>query len=255
MNKIIMMAVALAFIPTLVFATSATDAKSAMDGAKADIATLAGQNISTFAVNDLLKEAELQYSQGNYNRSAELAAQISALKNSAVNYVALMNEIDVSTAELEKAGADTKGIRDAVAQANEAYQREDFKSAEEYALNARSLVEDAQSKAGPANVAAQGEALRLFAVAHWPELLVAAAAIIAAAYYVSKDYLKKSGKRKVAGLKARKENLLKLMKEAQKRHFVDGDIGRNEYAAMMQNYRRQMADANRQLELLKRAKR
>ena len=255
MRKLVAAIMVLAFLAVPAFAASQADAQAAITQAKADIAALAERGISTFAANDLLKEAELQYADGDYNRAAEVAAQISSLKASAVNANALIDEIDARTAQLEKTGADTAQIRGLIAQANEAYGRDDFKGAETHALAALNLIDDAQSKLNLQNtlLATESAALLSFMKTRWKELLAATAIAIVAGSYWWKGYSKKHRQRKIAGLKAKKEMLLKLMKEAQRKHFIEGSTSRNDYLVTMRSCRQQITDAKRQLEMLRKS--
>jgi hypothetical protein len=232
-------------------AASGADAKAAIDRAKTDITTLSENGISVFAVNDMLREAELQFSFGDYDRAAEVAAQISALKDSALHADELLEQAEPRIAELERAGADTAELRAVFSRATDSFMREDFKGAEAHALDAVNMIEEAESKLNLQKTlaAAEGVNVRAFLSAYWKETLIAVAVLIVAARYEGKSYIKRAAKRKLARLKMKRANITNLMRETQRKHFIEGTIGRREYMVIMSNYRGQLADVSRQMRL------
>jgi len=246
----------LLLLPALTLGAGGDEAKTAMDQAKSDITALADKGISTFAVADLLKEAELRYSNGDYAAATEVAKEISAMKSSALHADALINEIEPLITELESGGTDVTAIKKSFSDTTDAFSREDFKGAETHAAATLDLVEAAQSAAGLQKTLISAEGLNLikFITEHWAELIAACAVAAVIIKYGWKEYSRKSAKRKTALLKRKKENLLKLMKEAQRKHFIEGETSRNEYTTAMRSYREQMAEANKEIQMLKQRK-
>jgi len=252
MKNILTILTVLALLAAPVMGASGTDAAAAIGKAKSDIAILAENGISTFAVNDLLKEAELQFDRGNYDRAAEVAKEISALKESAIRADTLMDEVEARIKELEKEGADTTAVKKSFVAANEAFLRDDFGTAEALATDATDKAEEEQAKLTLEKTltAAQGFDARTFAAEHWPWILAAIIILPAAGRYGWKRYARKSAAAKLEGLKKKKTAIFNLMKEVQQKHFVEGTVSRNEYLINMRNYRDQLAETNKRIRMM-----
>lgn len=253
MKKAAVAFVILMLLPFAVVAADSKTAQAAIDKATADVNELKEKGISTFAASDLLNESETQFGRGNYDRAAELAAQVSALKESAIHASGLLDDIETRMSRLEKEGADTTDARKSFSAANEAFLRDDFATAESLAAEADSKLEEAQAKLGleKALVTARGFDAKAFLAAYWKETIVVLAVTAVACRYGWKRHARGAAKRKHAKLEAKKQSLFKIMKETQKKHFIDGQLNRMEYLTAMKNYREQMADTNRQLQLLR----
>lgn len=231
-----------------VLAANATDAQAAMEKAKADIAGLSEKNISTFAANDLLNEAQLRYSRGDYNGTVSMAAQISAFTKSAIHASALMDEAETVITDLEKDGVKTDKIKAFLSASSAAFLRDDFTTAEARAQDAMDMIAEEQSKLSLKQTIFQSQYYGLTALlsAYWKETLVILAVAAALAPRAWKKYKQDEAAKKAAGLRQKKALTLKLMREAQQAHFVKGSTGRNEYTTIMKNYREQIANIDRQ---------
>jgi len=252
----------LLFATVLAFATPAlaadgTDADMAaryFAQAKADIAALAEKNISTFAANDLLKEAQIRYSKGDYNGTVSMAAQISAFTKSAIHASALMDEAETMIADLERNGVNTGKIKELLSASSAAFLRDDFTTAEARAQDATDLIAEEQSKLSLKQTIFQSKyyGLSAFFSAYWKETLALLAIAAVLAPRAWKKYRQGEAGNRTSRLRQKKILTLKLMREAQTAHFVEGSTGRKEYATVMKNYREQIAIIDRQLKTKRR---
>jgi hypothetical protein len=256
-NNLIAIIITILFIGTPVMAISKTDALTAINKAESDISTMEQSNISTFAVNDTLKEARLQYDSGNYDDAAQTAAQVSALTKSAIHANELINQVENDVQYLESKGANATAIRSSLSMASDAFLREDFASSERYAQTAADAATEERS-----NVAIQQTIFNAnranitgFVSAYWKEITVVSVATAILAGLGWKRYRRMAAARRLAGLKRKKAAILTLMREAQQQHFMKGATSRREYLITMRNYRDQMADVNKRLEMLSKRRR
>jgi len=237
-----------------VLATDKDSAQAAMEKAKDDITLLAEKNISTFAANDLLEEAQLRYSRGDYNGTVSMAAQISAFTKSAIHASALMDEAETMIADLERDGVKTGKIKELLSASNAAFLRDDFTTAEARAEEATDLIADEQSKLSLKQTISQSQyyGLSAFFSAYWKETLAVLAVAAALAPRAWKKYKQDEAGNRASRLRQKKALTLKLMREAQTAHFVEGSTGRKEYNNTMKNYREQIAVIDRQLKTKRR---
>ena len=248
MKAAIIIILALILVPLQAAAANTTFSTTG----EAYIAEMRAAGIGTLAATDLLREAELAANSNDNTRAEGLVDQLKTLKDRALRANNMLNQMEPRILELESNGADTRAIRADFDAAMRAFLREDFGTAESTATSTLGKIEEAESS-GSMEAALAGA--RPFDFIGWLKtwwwaVLAATAIVLLIARKVWRRVEIRLLRRQAAKLLTRKKLLLKLMKEIQQKHFIEGTMGKNEYVISKQDYRSGIADASRKISVI-----
>lgn len=212
------------------------------------IAEMEQRNFNLILVKDILAEANLQYSLGNYTEVLKMAELISFINKKKIEFLDKVQLTQRKEQEFQEQNVDSSEGQALLELAIHAFSQDQLGDAQELLQQADISLEKAKAeKERQKNIAALS---KNFVRKYWWQMLLAIILFGLISPPIINQIIKQKRQQKVAGLKAELEKTQGLIKQLQQSCFIEKKISTSTYKHQVRQYEERLAELKHTIPVL-----
>ena len=210
--------------------------------AELNITEMQELGFGTAYANDILSEAKILYSQGNFSGAEELARYVAIIKQTSINVDQLIDDTEIKIYDSSVKGINISPAQELFDAALTAFEVEDYVEAEKLVKESSNKVDEIEEEVAlqRALERAKGFNIIKFAKEYWLVILTSIGILVIIGFLLSRRFEVAKTIDKIKHLEKEKQTIQNLMREAQQKYFEDGVMSKSEYDIARSRYQRRL---------------
>jgi len=243
----------LAFLSNVSFAQITLDQASlSLLTAENDVKLMISAGFNVTSLTSALNAAKDLFDKGSYDQAYELANQISLVKQKAFSISDRFDIIDSMILDLKSKGVDIQQQLSDYNKAKNAFYAEDYTTADSLSNDILNKLDNLESQfaLNKTLTIAYTSNLVEFIKSNLALIIVLITVISILGFVFYKKYKRVRFKKKLIYLNSLENSVKNLIKEAQRKYFVDKTIDKSEYELRLEEYNQKLADIKREVNVI-----
>ncbi len=252
MKKIIFLVIIFILFAPIAFSQTRESALQAIKEAESTIEEMKNLGLKITYANDTLTEAKMMFLKGNYLAAESLAKYVKVIKEKAIKVNNLIDKAESKIYDAEQKGIDTSKAKELFDEGIEAFEKEDYESAEKLLLNAINEIEEREKELVVSRLGIQERIreMRNFIYSNLPYLLLGILFSLVSAFWGYKKLRIHNLRKRIKLLKKEKKTLEKLLKNLQERYFIKKSISKKDYESVSTRYIKNLLKVKKDIKTL-----